>query len=331
MTSFEDVLKSSWQEQLKSTISSMDELESILQIPPNAFRLPPHFPLKITHSYVKRIEKNNPNDPLLLQILPQIAEKELYPGYSHDPLQEEEALASTGLLHKYHGRALITLSGACAIHCRYCFRQHYPYREQTFSIKHWRQTIQYLERHPEINEIILSGGDPLVVNDTFLEKLISVLNQQTNIERIRIHSRLPIVLPSRITPSLIETLGAARAKIIMVVHCNHAQEINDEVRSACQRMTAAGWLLLNQSVLLRDINDSIKALVRLSETLFKAGILPYYCHLLDATSGTHHFAVPLSKIRQLADMMRAQLPGYLVPKFVKEEPGKGYKTPLDLL
>ncbi|RMD71627.1 MAG: EF-P beta-lysylation protein EpmB, partial [Gammaproteobacteria bacterium] len=244
-----------------------------------------------------------------------------------DPLAEGRAMAAPGLLHKYRGRVLLTLTGACAIHCRYCFRRHFPYARSN-PLGQWPGVLDYLARDPSIQEVILSGGDPLMFSDAKLERIIQDLEGIRHIRRLRLHTRLPVVIPQRVTEKLRRCLTQTRFQGIMVLHINHPNEIDDNLKEALG--TLRGVCMLNQSVLLRGINDSRTTLKVLSEKLFEAGVLPYYLHLLDKVQGAAHFDVPEARARQLMEALSASLPGYLVPRLVKEEGGAPAKTPVGL-
>lgn len=279
------------------------------------------FPLRVPRSFAARMEKGNAADPLLRQVLPVSDEMIVYPGYSADPVGDLGAGRRGLVLHKYPGRVLMINTGSCAINCRYCFRRNFPYSEFQLSRQKQSQAIDYIRRNDAVSEVILSGGDPLLLSDAKLSDLIGELDGIGHLQRIRIHSRLPIVLPARITPALCATLAASSKSVIMVVHCNHANEIGRSVVSACQKLKAQGTALFNQAVLLRHVNDNVEALRQLSEKLFNAGIIPYYLHLLDKAIGTGHFEIPEATALHFMEQLQNSLPGYLVPKLVKEVTG----------
>ncbi|HKK15543.1 MAG TPA: KamA family radical SAM protein, partial [Gammaproteobacteria bacterium] len=233
-----------------------------------------------------------------------------------------------GLLHKYHGRALLVVTGACAIHCRYCFRRHFPYAETNPSPDKWQNAINYLKNDKTVTEVILSGGDPLTLADHRLSELLQLLAGIPHLQRLRIHSRMPVVLPERVNRAFIELLSRYRLPVIMVVHANHARELDDNVAGAARRIRATGTLVLNQSVLLRGVNDNVSVLHALSVRLFELGILPYYLHMPDPVAGTAHFAVTEEEARQIMQELNAGLPGYLVPKLVREIAGENSKVPV---
>lgn len=284
------------------------------------------FPLLVPRGYVARMRFGDPHDPLLLQVLPQRREYHVKPGFVADPVGDMASLAAPGLLHKYHGRALIITTGACAIHCRYCFRRHYPYSEASAGRSQWRSVLDALVNNVEIEEIILSGGDPLMLDDAKLFELVRALEEVPHILRLRIHTRLPVVLPERVDENLIDWIGRTRLKVICVIHSNHPNEVDNSVKSALENLRNAGVTLLNQSVLLKGINDTPETLRRLSLRLFECSTLPYYLHLLDPVAGAAHFEVEPSRAAALVQELRASLPGYLVPKLVREEAGQPSKS-----
>lgn len=332
MKTIDNNIKKSWQIALSNLITNPIELAKIVKLDPKFLEqlgMTPEFPLRVTHSFAARIKKSDPKDPLLLQIFPQQKELLQVPGFTNDPLTEKNSNPIPGLLHKYQDRVLLTPTGACAIHCRYCFRRHFPYTENFLT--DWPGIATYLNEHSEIKEVILSGGDPLVLKDKPLQILVEKIAAIKHIKRLRIHTRLPIVLPERITTELITALLATRLIPVIVVHTNHANEIDNEVVATFQKLRQANITLLNQSVLLKDVNDSVSALVNLSETLFSAGVLPYYLHLLDKVQGAAHFDVAEDTAKKLIWEMMQQLPGYLVPKLIREQAGAPAKTPIAIL
>lgn len=318
-----------WQFLLKTAISDPSKLWRELELDP--IRMSQIigvtvFPLRVPKGFVTRMEKRNPRDPLLLQVLPTPQELITHPGYCLDPLNEKQANRISGILHKYYGRVLITLSGACAIHCRYCFRRHFPYDENTPGKEGWNYIFDYLKSDTNITEIILSGGDPLMVKDTLLTEFIAQSEKITHIKRLRIHTRFPIVIPERITSEFIHLLCKSRFLSTVVIHCNHPNEIDQSVISAFDPLRQSKITLLNQSVLLKHINDNAETLICLSERLFESGILPYYLNLLDRVEGTWHFEVNEIEAKNLVVNLMKRLPGYLVPKLVREIPGTLAKT-----
>lgn len=321
----------SWKAELASAISDPAELLQRLELPRSlldaARTAAQRFPLRVTGHYLGLIEKGNPQDPLLRQVLPLAEELEDVAGFVTDPVGDHAARQGAGLLHKYQGRALLISTGACAIHCRYCFRRHYPYAEQN-AIRHWEQVSGQLAGMPGVNEVILSGGDPLTLSDQRLAKLIARFGEMPQLRRLRIHSRTPSVLPSRITPRLIRMLEETHLGTSLVLHCNHPREVSTALANALTGLRRAGVTLLNQAVLLKGVNDSVDTLQQLSEQLFEAGILPYYLHALDRVRGAAHFDVPDARARALHGQLRRRLPGYLVPRLVREIAGEDSKTPL---
>lgn len=284
------------------------------------------FSLRVPRGYVARMRRRDPADPLLRQVLPLATELSVVPGFDRDPVGDLAAMTVPGLLHKYRGRVLLTTTGACAIHCRYCFRRHFPYDDANPARDHWQRALAAIAGDESIAEVILSGGDPLTLADEKLADLCHRIATIPHVQRIRFHTRLPIVLPARITPTLLDAIRPARCASIVVVHANHANEIDAEVRAALAALRDAGHTLLNQSVLLRGVNDDTDALCTLSTRLFEAGVLPYYLHLLDRVQGAAAFEVDIDIALRLHAAMRARLPGYLVPRLVREEAGEPGKT-----
>ncbi len=316
-----------WQSALQNTVTSLEELCAII---PAARAQASEwakdsFALKVGRRYLAKIDPNDPNDPLLLQILPQKTEEKTVAGFVADPLNEHQYNPLPGLIHKYRTRVLITLTGTCAIHCRYCFRRHFAYDENRPGTPGLERIYDYLRQHPEINEVILSGGDPLLVSDALLQKVTRELALIPNIQRLRIHTRLLSTLPERITPELIQALCQTRLKIILVSHCNHPRELDDTVAKHCRKLIENGVTLLNQSVFLAGVNDDAQILVALSEALFQCQILPYYLHSLDPVAGSAHFALSFSRQKEIYAAMQKQLPGFLLPRWVKEVPGAEHK------
>jgi EF-P beta-lysylation protein EpmB len=284
------------------------------------------FALRVPRSYVARMRKGDANDPLLLQVLPVAAEMAVVEGFVGDPVGDMDQRAAQGLLHKYQGRALLVATGACAIHCRYCFRRHFPYGEESALHQGWHGAIEHLRADPSIAEVILSGGDPWSLSDRRLKQLTDALQTIPHIRRLRVHTRYPIVLPERIDCGLLDWLRGLRLQKVVVMHANHAREIDDSVRQACRQLSAAGVTLLNQSVLLQGVNDNVDALADLSEALFETHVLPYYLHVLDKVRGAAHFDLPEARALQLHRALTARLPGYLVPKLVREIAGAPAKS-----
>jgi EF-P beta-lysylation protein EpmB len=279
------------------------------------------FPLRVPRGFVARMRHGDPRDPLLRQVLPLAEECLTAEGFGADPVGDLAAMAAPGVLHKYRGRVLLTVTGACAVHCRYCFRRHFPYADANPAADRWRAALDYIAGDDSITEVILSGGDPLSLSDRRVAELVRQLEAIPQLRRLRLHTRLPVVLPERVNDELLAWLGDTRLKTVIVVHANHAQEIDDSVRTALAGLKSANAELLNQSVLLRGVNDSVEALADLSEALFEAGTLPYYLHLLDKVQGAAHFEVDETAARRLMQELQARLPGYLAPRLVREVPG----------
>lgn len=320
-----------WQQQLTEAITNPKELFELLGLDPSnlpaVLRAGAEFKLKVTQSYLRRMEAGNPADPLLMQILPSGLETAGQPPeYALDPVGDQDATRLPGLIHKYHGRVLLVTTAACAVHCRYCFRRHFPYADSTASRQGWERPLEYIAQDKSINEVILSGGDPLVLTDDKLSKLINDLEDIPHLSRIRIHSRLPVVLPDRLTPALLARLNRSRLQTVLVIHANHPNEIDAEVTEQLMQARASGLTLLNQSVLLRDINDAVSTLALLSEKLFAAGVLPYYLHLLDQVQGAAHFDIERQEALRIYRELSHCLPGYLLPRLAQEEAGKKSKT-----
>lgn len=285
----------------------------------------PDFPVRVPEPFVTRMVPGDPHDPLLRQVLAVADERHAMPGFVKDPLDELEG-PMPGVLHKYRSRVLVIYRGGCAINCRYCFRRHFPYQENTLTARDIDGLVSYLKAHPEVNEVILSGGDPLMADDQALSGLFVRLESVSSIHRLRIHSRLPIVIPERVTDLLCQAIAATALPVVMVLHSNHANEIDQSVMDAVSQLRVVCRSVLNQSVILKGINDSADALIALSERLFEAGIDPYYLNVLDRVSGAHHFDVSDLEVAALHQALLNALPGYLVPKLVREVPGIGHKV-----
>lgn len=320
-----------WRQLWRNAITDARELLDLLGLSHLAGRLPADdagFALRVPRGFAARMRHGDANDPLLLQVLPQLVELEQRPGFVLDAVGDLAAREAKGVLHKYQGRALLIASGSCAINCRYCFRRHFPYGEEIAAAGQWQQALDHLRGDASIHELILSGGDPLALTTAKLEELGRNLVDMPQVFRLRIHTRLPVVLPERIDTSFIEWLRSLPLQKVVVLHANHANEFDEEVDAACARLREAGATLLNQSVLLRGVNDDAAALVLLSERMFAAGVLPYYLHQLDRVQGAAHFEVTDAEARSLIDAMRSRLPGYLVPKLVREVEGDPSKRAL---
>lgn len=267
-------------------------------------------------------------DPVLAQFLPTHAETIETAGYHNDPVGDSAATQVPGLIHKYHGRVLLIASGSCAVNCRYCFRRHFPYSQSFAPRNHWQASLDYLKNAPSIHEVILSGGDPLTLETQSIQVLSDALQALPHIKTLRIHSRIPVVMPQRIDTEFIQWAQQLKLNKVMVLHINHGQELGKASRQAIVDLKAAGFVLLNQSVLLKNINDSSEVLAELSHQLFAAGVLPYYLHQMDAVQNAAHFTVAESEAIEIHQQLQAQLPGYLVPKLVKEVAGQNSKTSL---
>ena len=312
-----------WRRELRDAVTNVGELLRLVDLDPMAFdgvggpRQPADFPLRVPRPYIDRMRRRDPGDPLLRQVLPTTHETDTVPGYAFDPLDEAHAVLDSGILKKYRGRALLIAAGACAVHCRYCFRRHFPYAQH-------RQdsgfpSLDALRKDETIREVILSGGDPLMLTDDHLARLLGALARIEHVARIRVHTRLPVVIPQRVTPALVDTLASVPQRMVLVLHFNHPNEIDETCATALAQLDA--FTLLNQSVLLCGINDDVATLAELSERLFEAGVMPYYLHMPDAVAGTHHFDVPEARAVALHRELMARLPGYLVPRLVREVPG----------
>ena len=321
-----------WQSELAQGISSPEELLTALRLDHGLLqpaRLAASvFRLRVPRNYVARMRVGDPADPLLRQVLPIGRELEDVADYVTDPLGEHAALRAPGLLQKYRGRALIITTSACAVHCRYCFRREFPYSEQTSDAPRWSAALSEIGHDNSIEEVLLSGGDPLSLSDARLKSLTDALATIPHVRRLRVHTRQPIVLPSRVDEGLQGWLRSVRMPTVFVLHANHPNELSDDVRAACEKLRASGVTLLNQSVLLRGVNDNVDVLADLSRRLFDAGILPYYLHLLDRVRGAAHFEVPETEARIVAGELAARLPGYLVPRLVREIHGAPAKVTL---
>ncbi|MDH5436893.1 MAG: EF-P beta-lysylation protein EpmB [Gammaproteobacteria bacterium] len=323
-----------WQELYADAITDPAELLELLDLPesllPAIRQAASQFGLRIPRSYLSRIKAGDITNPILRQYLPIGDELHAYEGYDNDPVGDINAMPVEGLLHKYTGRVLLVTTAACAVHCRYCFRRHFPYGDASLSQEKIAQAINYIHKNTSLSEVILSGGDPLSLSDEKLETLIRQLSQVEHIKRLRIHTRLPVVIPERITAHLLDTLAQTDLDIVMVIHVNHPDEIDDTLASSLNALQAKHITLLNQSVLLKGVNDDIEVLRELSEKLFSCGVSPYYLHMLDKVSGASHFEVDEKTALALYDNLCRRLSGYLVPKLVREEKGQPYKVSLSL-
>lgn len=318
-----------WQQLWREAVTDPAELLDLLGLAQLKSRLAcagQAFSLRVPRGYVARMRRGDAHDPLLRQVLPLDDEDRIVPGFTLDAVGDLAARAVPGVLHKYTGRALLISTGSCAIHCRYCFRRHFPYGEELAARGEWRDAVAAIAADTTIHEVLLSGGDPWSLSTAKLRELTDRLRAIPHLTRLRIHTRLPIVLPERIDTELCEWLQSLPWPVVVVVHANHAREIDREVRAALQRLRTTGVTLLNQAVLLAGVNDSVDAQCELGESLFAAGVLPYYLHLLDRVHGAAHFEVDASTATATMDAMRARLPGYLVPRLVREIAGESSKT-----
>lgn len=323
-----------WRQALRDAVRDPAELCRLLELPPSwvesARAAAGQFGLFAPRGYVARMKPGDPSDPLLRQVLPVGEELAPTPGFTADPVDDAAARLVPGMLQKYAGRVLLVTTGACAVHCRYCFRRHYPYDESPKSLADWEPALEAIAADASIDEVILSGGDPLTLVDERLESLVRRLEAIPHLRRLRVHTRLPIVLPERVCDSLLAWFSTVGTRLtpVCVVHANHANELDDAVAEALDRLRRAGVLLLNQSVLLRGINDTMKAQADLCRRLADVGVVPYYLHQMDRVSGAAHFEVPEAVGRQLVELLRAALPGYLVPRYVREIAGRESKSPI---
>jgi L-lysine 2,3-aminomutase len=320
-----------WQELWRDAITDPRELLELVGLSHRADDLlagDAGFALRVPRGFIARMRHGDANDPLLLQVLPRAAERGDVPGFMRDAVGDLDARAGRGVLHKYRGRALLIATGSCAVNCRYCFRRHFPYGEETAAANRWQDAIAALRADVSIEELILSGGDPLSLSTAKLAELTDALATVPHLKRLRIHTRLPVVLPARIDDALLGWLRSVPLGRVVVIHANHPNELDDEVAAACAKLAGAGATLLNQSVLLRGINDDADTLAALSGRLFECGVLPYYLHQLDRVAGTAHFEVEDARAEALRDALSARLPGYLVPRLVREIAGAASKTPL---
>lgn len=315
-----------WQRELQESFRSPAALAAHLGLEPCPPHVPTAFAFRVPRAFAARMRRGDPADPLLRQVWPAPAETHEASGFGPDPVGDLAAARGDGLLHKYHGRVLLTLTGACAVHCRYCFRRHFPYAGQTASRGAWTRVQEALHADPSIEEVILSGGDPLSLPDARLAAIADDLAAVPHLRRLRIHTRQPVVLPSRVDDALLAWLSRFPLPTSVVLHVNHANEIDAALMAACAALRRTGVHLLNQAVLLRGVNDSVADQTALSVALFDAGVVPYYLHLLDRVRGAAHFHVPEEAATTIMMQMRDRLPGYLVPRLAREDAGAGAKT-----
>lgn len=318
-----------WKQSLQRAIRSTDELISLLNLSIEDLSVDcdPHFPLRVPLEFIAKMQKGDPNDPLLRQVLPLQEEKTVAPGYTTDPVEEKSANPLPGMIHKYPSRILFTPTGACAVHCRYCFRRHFPYAENTPNVQQWENNITYIRRNTSIKEVILSGGDPLSLSDDKLAALVQRIETIPHVQLLRVHTRFPVMIPARITKELLQAFNT-RLRLVFILHINHPNEIDPALTDAVTALKAQGCTVLNQSALLKGVNDNAETLIDLSYKLFEAGILPYYINLLDKVAGAHHFDIPREEAKILMQAQREALSGYLMPKWVVDVPGQKSKMPL---
>ncbi|MGJ7904541.1 EF-P beta-lysylation protein EpmB, partial [Lysobacter sp. 1R34A] len=321
-----------WQALWRDAVRDPRELLALLGLSDAALALSDEaaaqFPLRVPRGFVARMRHGDPHDPLLRQVLPLDEELRPMPGFSLDAVGDGAAKAGHGVIRKYRGRALLIATGSCAIHCRYCFRRHFPYAEETAAAGGWHDAVAAIAADADIDEVVLSGGDPWSLATPKLEELSQALAQVPHLKRLRIHTRLPVVLPERVDAALLAWLERLPWPVAVVLHANHAREFDAEVDAAMRRLRGAGATLLNQAVLLRGVNDSVEALAALSERSYAAGVLPYYLHQLDRVQGSAHFEIDDGRARELHRQLAARLSGYLVPKLVREVAGDPGKRPL---
>lgn len=322
-----------WQQALSDSFTSPEALLAHLDLDPQlGSRVAESlFPFRVTRCYADRMTRGDASDPLLRQVLPLRDEHDagIQRYATEDPVGDLLAVRGGGILHKYQGRVLVLATGSCAIHCRYCFRRNFAYAEHQFSRSAMAGNLRFLDEHPETEEVILSGGDPLTLSDQRLSELLQALDRRPQIRRLRIHSRFPMILPERITPELLSLLTSLRVPLTWVLHANHPQEIDAATLEALQCLRRSGVQLLNQSVLLKGVNDHPDVLASLSRILFdEGGVLPYYLHQLDQVRGGMHFLVDDDAALAIHAELQRQLPGYLVPRLVREIAGQPCKTPL---
>jgi len=333
ITQISDKLHTSWQKELANAVKDPKVLLESLLINPKTyqqhFNARQLFPVLVPKPFIDRMTKGDINDPLLMQVMPLDTEFKLTDGFVTDPLEEHDTVAE-GLLHKYKNRVLMIVKAGCAVNCRYCFRRHFPYADNSPNKARWQPAIEYIAENNDITEVIFSGGDPLMANDNHLSWLMTQIEQIPHVTRLRIHSRLPVVIPQRITEELVNRLSSSHLKVAIVLHINHPNEIDSMLIDALEPLRKARIALFNQSVLLKNVNDNAEVLCQLSEDLFDIGIQPYYLHMFDKVQGAAHFEVDENSAKNLLIDMMATLPGFLVPKLVREIAGEANKTPINL-
>ncbi len=318
--------KNDWQNELAAGLNSEQALCDYLGLALPSESYSGEFAVRVPRIFADQIKRGDLNDPILKQVLPERQENQQMPGFINDPVGDLPAMQQTGVIHKYEGRALLITTGSCAVNCRYCFRRNFPYAQAQISRSKLDAALAYLKNQPQISEIILSGGDPLLLHDEKLAHILFALAELKQIKRLRIHTRIPVVLPSRITQTFAKLLSDLPLKVIMVLHSNHENELYMQVEQACQRLNDYHIPLLNQSVLLKGVNDNVPSLVALSERLSELNIMPYYLHMLDKATGTGHFQVEQDAALEIMQQLKASLPGYLVPKLARDEAGAASKT-----
>jgi len=333
ITQIDPHLHTSWQKELANVVTEPKQLLQMLSIDVTQyqehFAARKLFPVRVPMPYLRRMKQGDIHDPLLKQVMPLSDEFIQMDGFSSDPLEEHDTVAE-GLLHKYKHRVLMIVKAGCAINCRYCFRRHFPYQDNSPNKIRWQSALAYIREHKEINEVIFSGGDPLMASDQHLSWLINELSDISHIQRLRIHTRLPIVIPNRITDDFVDMLNNARLKTTIVFHINHAQEVDNNVAAMVQKLRNKQIPLFNQSVLLKGVNDNANSLAKLCESVFDIGIQPYYLHLLDKVQGAAHFDLTEKQAVKIIKELMTILPGFLMPKLVREIAGEPNKTPINL-
>jgi EF-P beta-lysylation protein EpmB len=333
ITHIDDEMHLSWQKELANVVTDPKQLLQMVGIEPaqylQHFKARQLFPVRVPRPFIEKMTPGDINDPLLKQVMPLSDEFLMTAEFVTDPLAEHESKVE-GLLHKYKNRVLLIVKAGCAINCRYCFRRHFPYADNSPNKQRWQYALDYIAQNNQITEVIFSGGDPLMASDEHLAWLIKKIEKISHVKRLRLHSRLPVVIPRRITTTLVDMLKATRLKATMVLHINHGNEINQALVNALEPLRAARIPLFNQSVLLRGINDRATILAALSEKLFDTGIQPYYLHMFDPVQGAAHFDVTELQAVIIVKELMALLPGFLVPKLVREIAGEANKTPINL-
>lgn len=326
------VERQNWQTDLSQAFTQLDDLLNYLELDKNQLDLSlnPQFPLRVPRPFAQKMKKGDINDPLLKQVLPLAVESKLTSGFVHDPLNERAFNPQPGLLHKFKSRVLLITNQSCAVHCRYCFRKHFPYEENRINRKQWQAVFAYIEKDPSIFEVILSGGDPLNLPDKTLQWFIQELSAIKHLRFIRFHTRTPIMIPSRITDALVQLLASSRLKPVIVFHCNHPNELDACLKEKFESLYQHGISLLNQAVLLKEINDDAETMISLCKTLMSYHILPYYLHTLDKVAGSQHLEVSKADTAKLITSLHQNLPGYMIPKVVTEVPHLPFKKPFDL-